>query len=113
MKRLLVVVLFAVLAMPVCADEWVDAFAAEHGYAPDADPGLLALGFTPEEAMAEHLAAREWSLELGHAPDDAEWMARWHNEQCECVLIESDAMCVKGGECQSSNSRCLAWRIAR
>ncbi len=95
MKKLLVVlVLFGLLTVCVSADVgpvWLVAFEAEHGYAPDADPGLLALGMTPDEAMAEHVAAREWSLRLGHAPNMAEWTARWCQEH-NCPKLYSDCM---------------------
>lgn len=77
----LATLLFLLLAAPLLAQApdaaWLAAFEAEHGFAPDADPGLLALGFTPEEALAEHISALEWSRALEHTPDMAEWEARW------------------------------------
>ena len=69
-----------VLAVPCVADAdpaWLAAFTEAHAYAPQDDPGLLAQGYTPQEALAEHIAALEWSRGLGHAPDAAEWQARW------------------------------------
>ncbi len=105
MKRFLVVltmgtvlcILFALWCASVSRaepDPWLAAFEAEHGYAPDADPGLLALGMTPQEAMAEHVMAREWSLLLGHMPDMAEWMARWCQGH-DCPVLFSDCSTVK------------------
>ena len=93
MKRILIaLILFTLLAGPVLADadpEWLRAFEVEHGYMPQDDPGLLALGMTPDEALAEHVMAREWSLLLGHTPDMAEWLARWclgHS----CIQLRSE-----------------------
>ena len=79
MKRLLLtLILFTILAAPIVADSiWLAAFEAEHGYTPQDDPGLLARGMTPDEALAEHLVALQWSRALGHTPDAAEWTARW------------------------------------
>lgn len=82
----LVAVLLA-LARPIGAEgqevrqavdpAWLVAFQVDHGYLPWEDGNLLALGMTPDQALAEHLSALEWSLSLGHTPDAAEWEARW------------------------------------
>lgn len=39
--------------------DWLAAFYREHGYFPNQDPNLLARGYSPEQAMAEHIRARE------------------------------------------------------
>lgn len=41
--------------------EWWEAFQREHGYYPHEDPNLLTKGLSPEQAVAEHLQARDWS----------------------------------------------------
>lgn len=93
-----VVVLFA--ACGACGAEgytaqaadpaWLVAFETEHGYLPQADPSLLAQGFTPDEALAEHLGALAWSRDLGHTPEPIEWQAHWCQRHSCWVLMHID-----------------------
>jgi hypothetical protein len=73
--------LFLLAAVPLLAlapdPTWLAAFEQEHGYAPDADPALLAIGYTPQEALQEHLAAREWSMQHPQMTEDL-WRWQWY-----------------------------------
>ncbi len=88
---LLAVAVFLLATVPLLAlapdAAWLTAFEQEHGYAPDADPVLLAIGYTPQEALAEHLAAREWSMQHPQMSEDL-WRWQWYERHYK--LCHSD-----------------------
>lgn len=50
------------------AQAWLDAFFMEHGFYPNEDPNLLNKGFSPDQAMGEHLYALQWATEQNRPP---------------------------------------------
>lgn len=61
---------------------WYDQFIKEHGYAPDEDPNLLAKGFSPEQAVAEHMRAAEFGVGFqemtGRPPTVDDYEYNWY-----------------------------------
>lgn len=61
---------------------WYDQFIREHGYAPDEDPNLLAKGFSPEQAVAEHMRAAEFGVGFqemyGRPPTVEDYEYNWY-----------------------------------
>ncbi len=70
---------------------WAEAFRQEHrGQMPWED--VARPGLTPEQSLAEHLVALEWSKRLGRAPTQAEWEAqhkqRWNRPGYELPSVK-------------------------
>ena len=65
---------------------WLEAFYGEHGFLPNEDPALLNKGFTPEQAMGEHLYALQWSQEQGHPVSDADFTREYQRRYEPWVL---------------------------
>jgi hypothetical protein len=105
-------VLLAGTAVAAPDSEWLAAFEVEHGYAPDADPDLLALGFTADECLAEHLTAREVSLRFDRPLTADEWRWQYFDRHYPPqVQMEIVALCCMRLECTVDNCTCLEWVV--
>ena len=52
---------------------WLGAFYREHGFYPNEDPSLLDKGFSPDQALQEHLYAMQWGMEQPEPPSQEDY----------------------------------------
>lgn len=77
-------------------EEWAVAFKEEHGYFPWEDPDLLGKGYSPDQALADHLDAKKFgegfAKDHGRAPNEHEYRYNyfkgWTPENVEALERE-------------------------
>lgn len=81
---------------------WYDAFVREHGYGPDEDPNLLKLGYSPAEAISEHMRAAEFGAKFpemyGRPPTEDDYRYYWFERNAPWMLDE-----ISGRDSSKSN----------
>ena len=62
---------------------WAQQFQTKHGYLPNESPDLLEKGYSPGQALKEHLDALQFGQDFqkmnGRAPTEHDYRYKWYN----------------------------------